>query len=142
MRARTVLIGVSSAPPSSRVNVTGCVRWSQVSVMNLLFPPLRFLSPSPLSCCCAASQGDKQQQRRLGKAGIFITLSYAEALKRLLQNKSPLRPFRSRVWLIAPGIKKSLFFPRRLAGTPSGDSSGSCCILATCDFSVCQKMGI
>lgn len=62
-------------------------------------------------------RGDKQQWR-LGKGGIFISLSYAEALKRLLQNKSPLRPFWSRVWCIAPGTKPSLFFPRRLAGTP------------------------
>jgi len=110
--------------------------------MHLFSLPLCFLCPSPLSYCFAASLGDKQQQRRLGKARIFITLSYTEALKRLLQNKSPLRPFRSGVWLTAPGIKKSLFFPRRLAGTPSGGGSGSRRVLVTCGFSVCQKMDI
>lgn len=82
-------------------------------------PPLYFLPPFPPSYCFAASQGDTRQQRGLGKAGIFITLSYSEALKRLLQNKSPLRPFWSGVWLIASGIKKSLPFARRRAGTPA-----------------------
>lgn len=120
-RAQPWLTGVSSPSPSLHPRgrtSPGHVCLSQVLETNPLFPPLCFLSPSSLSGCFAASQGDKRQQRRLGKAGIFITLSYTEALKRLLQNKSPLRPFRSGVWLIAPGIEKSLFFPRRLAGTP------------------------
>lgn len=131
-----------SIPTSLWVNVTGLCLPVPGFGDESFVPPLRFLSPSRLSYCFAASQGNKQQQWRLGKARIFITLSCAEALKQLLQNKSPLRPFQSRVWLIAPGIKKSLFFPRQLAGTHSGDGSGSRHILATCGFSVCQKRDI
>lgn len=132
--------GGGLCPSVPLVNLTGsCSPVPGFGNESLVSPFTLPLSPLLLRC---RFPGDRQQQRRPGKAGIFITLSYAEALKQLLQNKSPLRPFWSGVWLIAPGIKKSLFFPGRLAGTPGGDGSGGRHVLATCGFSVCQKMGI
>lgn len=70
-------------------------------------PPAGFLS-FPLLLPCIP--GDVWQQQRLRKASIFITLSYVEALKWLLKNKSPLRSSQSRVRLTAPGIRKRLLF--------------------------------